>query len=96
MRRGIRILAFLVAALLAVQVLPWRAAARGYLGLSPELGMGGALAARAASPWLLLGLAVLAIAAFRSRWFCRYLCPTGFAAELVGRLNPRARGRFAR
>ena len=96
MRRGIRILAFFVAALLALQVLPWRDAARGFLGLSPVLGFGGALAARAATPWLLLGLPVLALAFFRSRWFCRYLCPTGFAAELAGRLNPRARGRFAR
>lgn len=96
MRRGIRILSFLVAALLAVQVLPWRDAARGFLGLSPVLGVGGALAARAATPWLLLAVPVLALAYFRSRWFCRYLCPTGFAAELAGRLNPRARGRFAR
>jgi hypothetical protein len=30
--RGVRILAFFVAALLAVQVLPWRAAARDFLG----------------------------------------------------------------
>ena len=96
MRRGLRILAFLLAALLALQVLPWRAAARGFLGLSPVLGGLGALAARAATPWLLLGLPVLGIAFFRSRWFCRYLCPTGFAAELAGRLNPRGRGRFAR
>lgn len=95
-RRGLRILAFLVAALLALQILPWRAAARGFLGLSLVLELGGALAARAAMPWLLLGLPVLAIAVFRSRWFCRYLCPTGFVAEFAGRLNPRARGRFAR
>ena len=96
MRRGIRILAFLVAALLALQIFPWREPARGFLGLSPVLGWLGALASRAATPWLLFGIPVLAIAAFRSRWFCRYLCPTGFAAELAGRLNPRARGRFAR
>ena len=96
MRRGIRILAFLIAALLAVQVLPWPEAARGFLGLSPVLGLLGALATRAATPWLLLGVPVLALAFFRSRWFCRYLCPTGFAAELAGRLNPRGRGRFAR
>ena len=96
MRRGIRILSFAVAAALALQVLPWRDAARGFLGLSPVLGGLGALAARAATPWLLLAVPVLALAAFRSRWFCRYLCPTGFAAEFAGRLNPRARGRFAR
>lgn len=96
MRRGIRILSFAVAATLALQVLPWRETARGFLGLSPVLGLGGALAARAATPWLLLGLPVLVVAAFHSRWFCRYLCPTGFAAELAGRLNPRARRRFTR
>ena len=64
--------------------------------MSPVLGLLGALATRAATPWLLLGVPVLALAFFRSRWFCRYLCPTGFAAELAGRLNPRGRGRFAR
>ena len=46
MRRGIRILSFAVAAALALQVLPWPETARGFLGLSPVLGMGGALAAR--------------------------------------------------
>lgn len=96
MRRGIRILSFAVAATLALQILPWRETARGFLGLSPDLGLGSALAARAATPWLLLGLPALVVAAFHSRWFCRYLCPTGFAAELAGRLNPRARRRFAR
>lgn len=96
MRRWIRVLSCLVAATLALQIVPWRAAARGFLGLSPILGLLGALAARSAPAWTLLGLPVLAIAAFRSRWFCRYGCPVGFAAEGVGRLNPRRKGRFAK
>ena len=95
-RFWIRAICFLAAALLALQLLPWPETARGFLGLSPVLGWLGALAARVATPWLLLAVPVLAIATFRSRWFCRYLCPTGFAAEFAGRLNPRARGRFAR
>ena len=96
MRRWIRVLSFLVAATLALQLGPWRAAARGFLGLSPILGLLGALAARAVTAWSLLGLPVLALAAFRSRWFCRYLCPVGFAAEGIGWLNPRGKGQFAK
>ena len=95
-RFWIRAIGFLAAALLALQLLPWPETARGFLGLSPVLGWLGALAARAATPWLLLAVPVLALAVFRSRWFCRYVCPTGFAAEFAGLLNPRARGRFGK
>lgn len=56
----------------------------------------GGLAARAFSVWMLLGIPVLVLGWFRCRWFCRYVCPMGFAAEAIGRLNPKARGRFAR
>lgn len=95
-RRRIRVLVFLAAAGLALQVLPWGEAARFFPSLSPVMGLCGALAARTATPWTLLGLPVLVLAYFRSRWFCRYLCPVGFAAEGVGRLNKTGRGKFAR
>ena len=95
-RRGIRGIVFLAAALLAFQVLPWSAAAKVFPALSPLLGGFGALAARTATPWLLLGVPVLILGFLHSRWFCRYACPVGFAAEGIGRLNRRNRGKFAR
>ncbi len=95
-RNWIRALAFLVAAILAVQFLPWRAASLFFPSLSPILNLLGAMAAHTASGWLLLGLPVLIIGYFRSRWFCRYLCPVGFAAEAIGKLNGNGHRRFAR
>lgn len=95
-RTRIRLLVFLVAAVLALQVLPWRAAAMGFASLSPLLNLLGALAARVATAWILLGLPVLIVGFFHSRWFCRYLCPVGFATEGIGRLSKKGRGRFVR
>lgn len=95
-RRWIRGTCFLAAALLALQMLPWRESVLVFASLSPLLSLLGALASRTATVWTLLGLPVLAIVAFRSRWFCRYVCPVGFAAEGIGRLNPKGRGKFAK
>ena len=94
-RTWIRILAFGGAALLALQVLPWRPAAAVFPSLSPVLSLLGALAARTATLSMLLGLPILILAWFHSRWFCRWLCPVGLAAETAGRLHPAARRRFA-
>ncbi len=87
---------FLLAAGLALQILPWREAAMAFASLSPILSLLGAAAARAATAWTLLGLPVLVLAFLRSRWFCRYACPVGLATEAVGRLNRKGRGRFAK
>ena len=96
MRRIVRILAFGVAASLALRLAPWPPAAGAYLSLSPLLGMLGALAVRAVTAWTLVSVAVLVLVWLRPRWFCRYLCPVGLITESAGRLNPCARGRFAR
>ena len=95
-RLWIRTVVFLVAAVLALQVLPWRAGAAVFTSLSPALTLLGALAVRAATVWTLLGLPVLVLAFLRSRWFCRWLCPVGFATEAVGRLNRNGARRFAK
>ncbi len=87
---------FLLASAFALQVVPWRGAAIAFPVLSPLLSLLGALATRTATVWTLLGLPVLALGFFHSRWFCRYLCPMGFAAEGIGRLNRKSRGAFAR
>ena len=95
-RNRIRALVFLAAAVLAAQVLPWREAAMLFPSLSPLLSLLGALAARTATAWVFLGVPVLILGYFRSRWFCRYACPVGFATEGIGRWNRRSRGKFAR
>lgn len=95
-RQWIRGGVFLAAAALALQLLPWRSAAMGFASLSPLLSWMGALAARAATAWILLGIPVLILGFFRSRWFCRHVCPVGFATEGIGRLNKKRRRRFAR
>lgn len=95
-RNWIRIVVFLAAAVLAIQVLPWREAALGFASLSPLLGLLGAVAARSATGWTLLGVPVLLLGFYRSRGFCRYVCPVGLAAEGVGRLNKNGSRRFAK
>ena len=97
MKRGwIQGCSFVVAALLALQVLPWREAARILPSISPLLNGLGALALRSAHGWLWLGIPVCLLGWWRPRWFCRYLCPVGFASERAGRLRRGGRGRFAR
>ena len=95
-RLWIRTIIFLAAAMLALQIPPWRSSVLGFASLSPLPSLLGALAARTATAWTCFGLPVLVIGFFRSRWFCRYVCPVGFASERIGRLNKRGRGRFAK
>lgn len=47
-------------------------------------------------PMAAIGLACLAIALFRRRWFCRWLCPTGLLLDTTGKLNPPCRTLFVR
>ena len=64
--------------------------------LSPLLSLGGALAARSAGLLALLGLPLLVLPLFKGRFFCWRLCPMGFAAEMVSRLNRRNTGLIRR
>jgi len=60
--------------------------------LSPLLNLGGALALRQTTGWmLLLGVPLLVVAFLWGRVFCWRFCPMGFLAELAGKLNPRGR-----
>ena len=95
-RFWIRGICFLAAMLAALGLIPGYPADRIFLGLSPLLGGLGALASWRTTPWLLLGLPVVVLGLFTSRWFCRYVCPVGFATEIAGGPNRRNRGAFAR
>jgi len=91
-RHGLRVVAVVVFALLALGLAPesWRAAGAAALPrLSPLLNLFGALAAREWVGWtILLGVPLLVISFFWGRVFCWRFCPMGFLAELVGKLNP--------
>ena len=39
----------------------------------------------------LFGVIVLILSFFRKRWFCRYMCPTGFLCDLASKYNRKSR-----
>lgn len=93
LRFATRCLALVVATLLvlvpAAYPLPLAA-------LSPFVGACSAVAAKTSIALILLGLPVLVLASFFSRWFCRFACPVGFLQELVSKLRPRTTPRWRR
>ena len=93
-RNLIRLILFVIFALLASGHVPepWQPWRVLLPALSPLLSFGGALAARAAGLLLLFGLPLVLLPLFKGRFFCWRLCPMGFAAETVGRLNRRGAG----
>ena len=95
-RHGLRVVAVVVFALLALGLASesWRAAGAAALPrLSPLLNLFGALAAREWVGWtIVLGVPLLVVPFFWGRVFCWRLCPMGFLAELAGKLNPWGKG----
>ena len=90
-----RLLVLVASALLSLgfapESCPWLGAALPRF--SPILSLCGAVAARAWLGWsMLLGVPLLVLALFKGRFFCWRLCPMGFLAETVGRLNPWGKG----
>jgi len=65
-----------------------------YLWSSPLVLLDAVLARQRLSWLCLAALAVLLIALFRHRWYCRWLCPTGALCDLVAKGRPPA-GRLA-
>jgi len=93
LRLLVRLTALVLAALAAAQYLG-PAASRVLPALSPFLAVTAALAGRVVSAGMLLCLPVLAVSLWKRRWFCRNLCPTGFALECVGRAAAPRKDRY--
>ncbi len=98
-RHGLRVVAVVVFALLALGFVPacCRPGSVVLPRLSPILSLLGALGAREWAGWsVLLGVPLLVLSFFRGRVFCWRFCPMGFLAELASKLNPRGRGAVRR
>lgn len=97
-RNLIRLILFIVFALLALGAVPasWQAARVLLPGLSPLLNLGGAVATWTFGLLTPLALPLLILPLFKGRAFCWRLCPMGFAAETVSRLNTRGAGLIRR
>ena len=83
----VRCCAFVVAVILALSVLPWAWTSAVLPSLSPHVLIGAAVAGRAVGMTTLIGLPVLVLVTVSRRWFCRYACPVGLAAECAGRVR---------
>ncbi|MDD4102033.1 MAG: 4Fe-4S binding protein [Kiritimatiellae bacterium] len=88
-RNLIRLIIAVAFALLSLGLVPegWKHMRVALPALSPLLSLGGALAALSVSVVTLLGVPLLLLPLFKGRFFCWRLCPMGFLAESVGRLN---------
>ena len=93
-RNLIRLALLIVFTLLALGLVPasWKPWSVLLTGLSPLLNLGGAAATRAVGMLTPFALPLLLLPLFKGRFFCWRLCPMGFVAETVSRLNTRNTG----
>ncbi len=93
-RNLIRLILLAAFALLALGLVPeaWQPWRVLLPGLSPLLNLGGAVATVTFGMLTPLALPLLILPLFKGRFFCWRLCPMGFVAETVGRLNTRNAG----
>src|ERR1700733_3360212 len=80
-RRVIQLTCFVGALVLVWPVLPWAIAPRLLQQASPFVVLSSSIAARSVGLGAILALLVAVVSSFKKRWFCLYLCPTGFVLE---------------
>jgi len=88
-RRLIQLTCFVGAVVLVWPLLPWAIAPRLLQQLSPFVVLSSSIAARSIGVGAILALIVAVVSSFKKRWFCLYLCPTGFLLENVNHAGLR-------
>jgi len=91
-RRLIQLTCFVGALVLVWPVLPWAIAPRYLQQLSPFVALSSGIAARSIGVGAVLAFIVAVVSAFKKRWFCLYLCPTGFLLENTNHFGLRKAG----
>ncbi len=85
-----------MAGALLIPAWPWDAATLAVPALSPFVAIAAAIGTRSVSMAAWFAVPGLLIVLVRRRWLCRYVCPTGLLADLVGRLRGRGKSYGAR
>jgi ferredoxin-type protein NapF len=88
-RRLIQLTCFAGAVVLIWPLLPWAIAPRLFQQVSPFVVLSSSIAARSIGVGAVLALIVAVASSFKKRWFCLYLCPTGFLLENTSRRGMR-------
>jgi len=92
-KRTLRLLAQWGCLIAAVVVLwpltPWSAAPRFITQSSPFVAICSSIGARALGVGTVFGLILAVVTISRRRWYCRYICPTGFVLEGATKLGLR-------
>jgi len=88
-RRLIQLICFVGALVLIWPLLPWAIAPRFFQQVSPFVALSSGIATRSIGVGAIAALIVAVVSSFKKRWFCLYLCPTGFLLENTSRTGLR-------
>jgi ferredoxin-type protein NapF len=88
-RRLIQLTCFVGAVVLIWPLLPWAIAPRFFQQVSPFVTISSSIAARSIGLGAIFALVVAVVSSFKKRWFCLYLCPTGFLLENTNHVGLR-------
>jgi ferredoxin-type protein NapF len=88
-RRLIQLTCFVGAIVLVWPLVPWTITPRFFQQVSPFVTLSSSIAARSIGVGGILALVVAVVSSFKKRWFCLYLCPTGFLLENASRTGLR-------
>jgi ferredoxin len=88
-RRLIQLTCFVGAVVLVWPLLPWAIAPRFFQQVSPFVALSSSIAARSIGVGAIFALVVAVASSFKKRWFCLYLCPTGFLLENTNHMGLR-------